>query len=393
MATIVIATHDSATRLTLEATLRERGHDVLVARDGADAVKLVSRALPELLILDAALPGVPGPRLARRLRSAPETAGVAILFLTEGQEPRMLPSFRAGADDYLAKPVDPPGVASRVEMLLDRGARRTSGSRAPGQGRLIAVAGPKGGCGRTTIAVNVALAIAAPRLEASVDHRAGATLLIDGHLGQGDVDVHLDLRSDRRVRDIVAAGGHLSGALMEEALVTHRSGLRVLIGARGSEESAAITPALWGELLQIAAALSATTVVDLGPEYEDDRTLATLVAAAQVLVVVSPEIGSVRNARQLLDDAPRLGLDRRRLQPVLNRSQEHAHLEPRAVAAALGVDQANLIVLPDGGPSTVGHINRGLPVVDNQRSALGRALEGLAHWLVPTPATSAPQPH
>jgi hypothetical protein len=70
------------------------------------------------------------------------------------------------------------------------------------------------------------------------------------------------------------------------------------------------------------------------------------------------------------------------LRPVLNRAQDRANLNARAVATALGVDPASLIVLPEGGPSTVGHINRGMPVVQDSRSKLGRELERLAHSLI-----------
>jgi pilus assembly protein CpaE len=376
MATIVMAVGDSTISAEIEQTLLDRGHEVLVALTASAAVDLALRVVPDLVILEADMPGLSGGELARRLRGSAETAGVALLFLTDSPAPQSPPGAVAEADDYLVKPVDPPEVAVRAEALLARGPRANQGRIPTERGRLIAVAGPKGGCGRTTIAVNVALAIAAA-------HGGGETLLLDGHLAQGDVDVHLDLRSTRGLRDLVLHAGRLDLATLEAVLATHRDGLRILIGARGYGDSEWIAPALWQEILHLALASAETIVVDLGPGYEDERTLATLAAASVALVVLTPEIGSVRNARQLLDLAPQLGLDRSRLRPVLNRAQDHANLNAGAVATALGIPRNSLIVLPEGGPSTVGHINRGMPIVEDRRSKLGRELERLAHSLIP----------
>jgi pilus assembly protein CpaE len=381
MATVVLAAEDTPMRAQLEAMLIQRGHHVLIAPTGPAAVQLSSRAVPDLVIVDVDLPGFARTDVGLRLRSTLDKAGAAILCMTDARELKTLRGFGAHVTEFVRKDLGAPAIVARAEALLVRADRASPGP----PGRLIAVAGPKGGCGRTTVAVNVAVAIAAALRDTPKAQATGAAVvLLDGHLFQGDVDVHLDLRSNRSVRDLVRHAGHLDVAALEESLVTHRDGLRVLIGAGTSKDAALISPRLWKNILHLAMTLAETVVVDLGPGYEDERALTTLMAASTVLLVMTPEIGSVRNARQLLDRAPQLRLDRSRFRGVLNRAQDRANLNSRSVATALGVEQASLIVLPEGGPSTVGHINRGMPVVKDRRSRLGRELERLASSLVPS---------
>lgn len=378
MATILIADDAADIRGLLEITLRKRGHTVLQAETGTAALQLVEQVVPDLAILDVNLPGIEGTQIARRLRANPATAGVPIIMLTAlSDEADTLAGFAAGADDYVTKPFNPRQLTARIQALLARGAAASSGPLARPQGRLIAVAGPKGGSGRTTVAVNMALA-------ATKTGAGGDTLLLDGHLALGDVDVHLDLRAANSVRDLVPYTGRLDVAALQSALICHHSGLRVLLRPRAAGEAELISPSLWHEVLQIATAIGETVIVDLGPGYEDDRTLSTLEAAALVLLVVTPDVSALRSARQFLALAPRLGVERGRVRLVLNRSHPHTGLSAADAAEALGVKASDLDQLPDAGPVGLSYVNRGMPVLDAEpNSPLARALGRLAEILVP----------
>jgi two-component system, OmpR family, response regulator MtrA len=380
MATILVADDQVDIRGLLEVTLTRRGHDVLLADSGTAALELAERRPIDLAILDVNMPGLEGTQVARALRARPATANIPILLLTAlAGEADTLAGFAAGADDYVTKPFNPRELAARVQALLARGSTGTAPAARP-QGRLIAVAGPKGGCGRTTVAVNIALALAST---AGKGHLNGDVLLIDGHFGQGDLDIHLDLRGPRSMRDLVPYAGHLDVAAVQQALVPHSSGLKSLLGARGAGEAELITLSIWQEILSIATAIGEVVVVDLGPRLDDERCLATLDAASVVLLVTTPEIGAVRNARQLLEIAPRLGLDVARVRAVLNRTHGRIQLSAKDVASALTVDPRALVELPDDGPAGVERVNRGTPVVVSEpNSATARALGQLAQSLV-----------
>jgi pilus assembly protein CpaE len=387
MATILVADDQADIRELLEITLSRRGHEVLLADSGPRALELADKVVPDLAILDVNMPGLEGTQVTRELRTRKATAKLPIMLLTAlSDEADTLAGFAAGADDYVTKPFNPRELAARVQALLARGGSASAPSSRP-QGRLIAVAGPKGGCGRTTIAANLALAMAAGQ---SSGASPSDVLLLDGNLGLGDLDVHLDLRTRASVRDLVPYTGRVDVAAFQNVLVQHRSGLRVLLRPQAAGESELISTGLWQEVLHIATAIADRVVVDLGSSYDDERTLATLEAAAVVVLVTTPEIGSVRNARQFLDVAPRLGVQPGRTRVVLNRTHDNAQLSAGDVARALGLERDALTCLPEAGAAVMRHVNSGTPIVRAEPgSALARGLQQLAAALAPRASLAA----
>jgi DNA-binding NtrC family response regulator len=103
----------------LIAALEPEGHEILVASDGAAALRLASRAAPDLILLDVLMPGVDGMEACRRLKSDPATAAIPVIFVTAWNElAGIVDGFRAGAVDYLVKPLQMEEVLSRVATHL-----------------------------------------------------------------------------------------------------------------------------------------------------------------------------------------------------------------------------------------------------------------------------------
>src|SRR5262249_48510037 len=121
----------------LELPLRRAGFSVDVAGNGLAALGALQRSRPDAVLLDLSLPRVSGFRLLHLLRRDASTAGVPVLVLTalSFQEAREV--ARAGADDFLTKPVAPRTVVARTQHLLARAARPPGAageSPAPGGG-------------------------------------------------------------------------------------------------------------------------------------------------------------------------------------------------------------------------------------------------------------------
>jgi len=119
VAELLIVDDDSAIRRMLERTLVAEGYRVRAVGDGGAALAAVERSLPDLLVLDVAMPGLDGLAVAERLRS--KGLSLPSLFLTarDAVSDRVA-GFEAGGDDYLVKPFAVAELLVRVRALLRR---------------------------------------------------------------------------------------------------------------------------------------------------------------------------------------------------------------------------------------------------------------------------------
>ena len=118
---ILVVDDDRDVAQTVELALRRRGFKVAMANSGVEALKVLRRYDPDLVILDVLMPGMGGLEVCRRLRADPKTETLPIIFLTaRGQERDRIEGLRAGADDYLSKPFNLEELLLRVNAVLRR---------------------------------------------------------------------------------------------------------------------------------------------------------------------------------------------------------------------------------------------------------------------------------
>ena len=153
---VVLIVDDVPDNLSLlHDALDAAGYMVLVATDGASALRRASEAEPDIVLLDAVMPGLDGFEVARRLKAGPDTAHIPIVFMTGLTDTEhVLAAFQAGGADYVTKPIRPPEVLARmaVHMQAARQARQARNAldayghatiavrldeRAPGGARLV----------------------------------------------------------------------------------------------------------------------------------------------------------------------------------------------------------------------------------------------------------------
>ena len=119
-ASILVVDDDAPIRRMLARTLAAEGHDVSSAADGGSALAAVERAVPDLLVLDVAMPGLDGFAVCRRLRAKGLALPILLLTARDGVPDRVA-GLDAGADDYLVKPFASEELVARVRALLRRG--------------------------------------------------------------------------------------------------------------------------------------------------------------------------------------------------------------------------------------------------------------------------------
>jgi len=106
--------------LSLEILLHRAGYETLLARDGEEALELVRRMRPDLVLLDIMLPGRNGYEVCRAVKSEPTLSSIPVIMLTaKGQEVEMLKGLELGASAYIAKPFGNAEVLEAIRAALE----------------------------------------------------------------------------------------------------------------------------------------------------------------------------------------------------------------------------------------------------------------------------------
>lgn len=120
----------------LHDALDESGYTVLIATSGEQALQRAAQARPDIVLLDAMMPGIDGFEVARRLKADPATAHIPIVFMTGLTETEhLVAALEAGGVDYVTKPIKPKEVLARMNVHLQGARRARQDARQAGQAR------------------------------------------------------------------------------------------------------------------------------------------------------------------------------------------------------------------------------------------------------------------
>jgi len=294
--------------------LQRRGYEIVAATLGSQGLEKARAERPDLIILDIMMPDMDGFEVCRHLRADPTTAAIpVIMFTAKTMVDDKVTGFQAGADDYLTKPVHPDELATRVEALLARAAQsQVEEEPAPGA-KVFGFLGAKGGVGTTTLAVNVAAALA-QRAEGGPK-----VVLADLQAGMAASSVQLDLgHQGAIVRLLDRPVEEVDARFVEAQLDEHRSGVRVLSGQIEPRGVAMSIPPAHAELIvQRLGAVADYLLLDLGVGL-DEVNRCVLPSCAQVVVAIEPNRVAVALAQALLSEmALSLNLPAHRISVVL----------------------------------------------------------------------------
>jgi len=121
MAKILIAEDERDIRDLIEFTLTYAGHQVFKAANGAEAVDLAPKVMPDLIMMDVRMPKMTGYEACRQMKTMDTVKDIPVVFLSaKGQESEIDSGLDAGAYDYILKPFEPFGLVSRVGEILEK---------------------------------------------------------------------------------------------------------------------------------------------------------------------------------------------------------------------------------------------------------------------------------
>jgi pilus assembly protein CpaE len=354
------------------------------AASGAEALEIAAGLLPDVILMDINMPDMDGIATTELIMSRVPNAAV-VMMSVQGEADYLRRSMLAGAREFLVKPFSSDELTASIRQVhvrerekQGRMAAAAPGSRAPAParepGRVVAVFSPKGGVGRTTVAVNLAVAAAA---EPDV-----SVALVDGSLQFGDVGVLLNLNpKNKSIADAVPdveAGAEAEA--LDAFLITHSTGAKVLLAPPSPEMAELVTPAALRQVLDALRARHDLVVVDCAAAFTD-TTLALLDVADVILTVLTLEITSIKNMRLFLEVADQLGYPPDKIELVLNRSDSALGIRVADVEHSIGRKVDHTVV--SDGRSVVYALNRGVPfVVSNREAQVSQDIFRLAHALL-----------
>ena len=337
------------------------------ASSGAEAIAQALKVQPDVILMDINMPDMDGIAATERLSAQVPSAAV-VMMSVQGEADYLRRSMLAGAREFLVKPFSSDELTASIRQLYSREREKASRvapqaaprAESPEQfGTVVAVFSPKGGVGRTTIAVNLAVAAAA--------ELGKKVVLVDASFQFGDVAVLLNLNpKDKSMFELVSdlEGGGDAEAV-ETYTVSHSSGIRVILAPPSPEMADVITPAGVKRVVEILRQRYELVVIDCAAWF-NDITLGILDLADVVLTVLTLEITSIKNIRLFLEVAEKLGYDDK-IRLVLNRADTTLGIRVADVEHSIGRKVDNTIV--SDGRAVVYALNRGVPFVLSNREA------------------------
>lgn len=265
----------------------------------ADGVGLAVSLRPELVVLAY------GGDLETVIRTvdgiqAANPVAIALLVGASLEADALGKAMQAGIREVLASPEDLPAAIERAHVFVTRlkGARSVPEPVRTRAGKVIVVHSPKGGAGKSTLAVNLAVCLA----------KEGEAALIDLAPQFGEVDLLLNLKPQAYLADLAKLGGKPDGEAIDQALCTHGSGLKVLASTPTPEDGELIDRAVTGAVLRDLKGRHAFTVVDTAPVLSEP-ILQAMELADRILVPFFPDLASLRHVQQSLKLWLDLGID------------------------------------------------------------------------------------
>ena len=268
--------------------------------------------------------------------------------------------------DRLAERVPPAGVRGRRHghgaLPAVEGAaplRDEQGDRAPpvgadanghrGEAKLICVLGPKGGTGKTLTACNLAVALALANQK---------VLVIDLDLQFGDVALCLGLPPEKTMYDLALSGGSLDEDKLRDYVMTHDTGVDVLLAPARPDQASAITIEMLRDVLVVARAHYDFVIADTPPGFTAE-VISTIDASSDLVMVGTLDSLSLKNTKLGLETLQLMDYDESKIQLVLNRADTRVGISHHDVVTVLGMEPNIFIPSDREIPRAV---NEGVPV-------------------------------
>lgn len=214
--------------------------------------------------------------------------------------------------------------------------------------KILSIFGTKGGVGKTTVAVNLAVAL---------QKKGKKVLLIDLDLQFGDVGVFMDVLTYDSISDLVTEGD-FTLSTVKSYFFTHSSGVHLLLAPQSPEFAELVKPEHVNKIVETVKDSFDYIIFDLGPTL-DECVLQALELSDTIYFIITPEISTLKNTKTCMNVLSTLELAKK-IKFILNKDGD-SYVKKKDMEAAL--DDEIVLVIPSEPKNTIAGINRGVPIV------------------------------
>jgi len=355
---IVIADDVSETRMNIRKLLSFAQNIEVIgeASNGEEAINLVKESKPDVILMDINMPVKDGIRATEEITVlAPDTN--VIMISVQGEQEYLKKAMAAGARDFIVKPFDGDELIETVQRVngISRKRKESKFTQAIPEeihSKVISVFSTKGGVGKTTIATNLAVSLA--RLTRK------KVALVDLDLQFGDVAVMLNVSLRSTISDLIKEFNLLEESNIEDYMVTHFSGIKVLSAPPKPEYAEYITPAHITKIIECLKSKFHYVVIDTSNIF-NEVVLTSLDLSDQVLYVSTLDLPTIKNIKSGLDIMESLHYSNSKIRIVLNKASEQFGIKYKDFEDTLKYPIWSYI--PEDSQTVITSANKGFPFV------------------------------
>ena len=303
----------------LQKSLKEPEYKLEYAKSGNEGLAKIPAFEPELLIVDLKLPELDGFEIVKRLRRDPKFGYLPVIVITSQDElSEKLRAFELGADDYLVKPFQPEELVARMGILARRGRAMQMAqkeSTITSDSTIITVHSLRGGLGCSSIVVNLGLAF--------YKLWGKQTLLLDSVLTAGQVALLLDAKPNATWENLVGLEPeNFDDVVVSEIMCSHKSGIRYVASPRYPIAADTFSGEELKVLMERIKSHNDFIVVDTSHDFSD-MAIHMLSMSSTILLVLAPEMASLRTTMSAMEIYDRLGISLDKVKIALNNNSSN----------------------------------------------------------------------
>ncbi len=292
----------------------------------------------------------------------------------------VLEALRAGACDVIGES-DLPALVAAADRVAKRAALYASsiGAGEPARGAVVtSIYAPKGGCGKTSVAANLAAL-----LSAEMHQRV---CLLDLDLESGDIQLIMALPTGRSVLDLENLADSIDATALTSVMIPHSSGTYVLAAPQRPEQAAGVTPALIEQILSVAVTMFDHIIIDC-PPYATEHVLAVLDRTDHLGLVCTPDAASVKNTAISLELFAELNF-KGSIDLIVNRAGERVGITSADISVAL--DQEVICAIPHSVDMPLATNLGQILALSHPEHVVTNAIRSFAYRIAPDAAAAQP---